>query len=115
MSTLTLQDVADLAKVRRPVVSMWRKRPIVRGVSIPFPEPVETVDGVARFARDEVVDWLTRTGRGNNREHSDDAPAVAVPDGVALEDVVTLHAAVLACTHGRRTRRHIAAAPRSAG
>ncbi|ORB77019.1 hypothetical protein BST46_26875 [Mycobacterium timonense] len=62
----------------------------MRGVSIPFPEPVETVDGVARFARDEVVDWLTRTGRGNNREHSDDAPAVAVPDGVALEDVVTL-------------------------
>lgn len=33
MNTLTLQDVADLAKVRRPVVSMWRKRPIVRGVS----------------------------------------------------------------------------------
>lgn len=90
MNTLTLQDVADLAKVRRPVVSMWRKRPIVRGVSIPFPEPVETVDGVARFARDEVVDWLTRTGRGNNPEHSDDAPAVAVPDGVALDDVVTL-------------------------
>ncbi|KZS68141.1 hypothetical protein A4G26_26855 [Mycobacterium kansasii] len=87
---MTLQDVADLAKVRRPVVSMWRKRPIVRGVSIPFPEPVEIVDGVARFARDEVVDWLTRTGRGKNSEHAHDAPAVAVPDGVELEDVVTL-------------------------
>ncbi|UQX13211.1 hypothetical protein M5I08_18660 [Candidatus Mycobacterium methanotrophicum] len=86
----TLQDVADLAKVRRPVVSMWRKRPIVRGVSIPFPAPVEITDGVARFARDEVVEWLTRTGRGNNAEHAYDAPAVAVPDGVALEDVVTL-------------------------
>ena len=90
MNTLTLQDVADLAKVRRPVVSMWRKRPIVRGVSIPFPEPVGIIDGVARFARDEVVDWLNRTGRGNNPEHSYDAPAVAVPDGAALEDVVTL-------------------------
>jgi hypothetical protein len=90
VNTLTLQDVADLAKVRRPVVSMWRKRPIVRGVSMPFPEPVEIVDGAARFARDGVVDWLTRTGRGNNSEHGYDAPAVAVPDGAGLEDVVTL-------------------------
>lgn len=87
---LTLQDVADLAKVRRPVVSMWRKRPIVRGVSIPFPAPVATVDGVARFSRDDVVDWLTRTGRGNNSEHHYDAPAVAAPDDAGLEDVVTL-------------------------
>jgi hypothetical protein len=90
VNTLTLQDVADLAKVRRPVVSMWRKRPIVRGVSMPFPDPVKIVDGVARFDRDDVVDWLTRTGRGNNAEHSYDAPAIAVPDGAALEDVVTL-------------------------
>lgn len=90
MSTLTLQDVADLAKVRRPVVSMWRRRPLVRGVSMPFPEPVETVQGLARFDRTEIVDWLTRTGRGNNTEHSYDAPAVAVPDGAQLEDVVTL-------------------------
>lgn len=90
MSTLTLQDVADLAKVRRPVVSMWRKRPMVRGVSLPFPAPVETVNGVARFDRAEIVAWLTRTGRGNNVEHSYDAPAIAAPDGARLEDVVTL-------------------------
>lgn len=88
--TLTLQDVADLAKVQRPVVSMWRKRPMVRGVSIPFPDPVDTVDGVARFSRDDVVDWLTHTGRGNNAEHDYDAPAIAVPDDAGLEDVVTL-------------------------
>ncbi len=90
MHTLTLQDVADLAKVQRPVVSMWRKRPMVRGVSIPFPDPVDTVDGVVRFARDEVVSWLARTGRGNNVEHEYDAPAISVPDDAALEDVVTL-------------------------
>ncbi|MBP2453011.1 hypothetical protein [Mycolicibacterium lutetiense] len=90
MSTLTLQDVADLAKVRRPVVSMWRKRRTVRGVSLPFPDPVETVNGVARFDRADVVDWLTRTGRGNNTEHSYDAPAIAVPDEAQLEDVVAL-------------------------
>lgn len=90
MITLTLQDVADLAKVQRPVVSMWRKRQVIGGVSIPFPAPVTTVDGVARFSRDDVVDWLTRTGRGNNSEHDYDAPAVAVPDDAELEDVVTL-------------------------
>ncbi len=90
MNTLTLQDVADLAKVRRPVVSMWRNRPMVRGVSMPFPEPVGVVDGVARFARGDVVDWLARTGRGNNADFSDDAPALAVPDGAALEEAVTL-------------------------
>ncbi|MCV7078834.1 hypothetical protein [Mycobacterium szulgai] len=90
MTTLTLQDVADLAKVQRPVVSMWRKRRMVRGVSIPFPTPVATVDGVARFPRDAVVDWLVRTGRGNNLECDYDAPAVAAPDDAGLEDVVTL-------------------------
>jgi hypothetical protein len=90
MSMLTLQDVADLAKVRRPVVSMWRKRPTVRGVSMPFPEPVAVVAGVAQFSRLDVVDWLGRTGRGNNVDFSDDAPAVAVPDGAVLEDIVTL-------------------------
>nr|WP_260751656.1 hypothetical protein [Mycobacterium sp. SMC-8] len=87
---MTLQDVADLANVQRPVVSMWRKRRYVRGVLLPFPDPVEKVAGIARFDRDEVVDWLARTGRGNNPEHQYDAPAVAVPDGSELEDIVTL-------------------------
>lgn len=90
MAMLTLQDVADLAKVRRPVVTMWKKRPTVRGVSMPFPEPVTTVAGVAQYSRGDVVDWLGRTGRGNNVDFSDDAPAVAVPDEAGLEDVVTL-------------------------
>jgi hypothetical protein len=90
MSMLTLQDVADLAKVRRPVVSMWRKRPTVRGVWMPFPEPAAVVAGVAQYSRVDVVDWLERTGRGNNVDFSDDAPALAVPDGAVLEDVVTL-------------------------
>lgn len=90
MSTLTLQDVADLAKVRRPVVSMWRNRPTVRGVSMPFPEPVAVVAGVARYSRVDVVDWLSRTGRGNNVDFSDDAPALCPPDEAVLEDVITL-------------------------
>ncbi|ORV05599.1 hypothetical protein [Mycolicibacterium fallax] len=90
MNTLTLQDVADLAGVQRPVVSMWRRRPTVRGVSMPFPEPCETAGGISMFARDEIVDWLERTGRGNNAEVVADAPALAVPEGAELEDIVTL-------------------------
>jgi hypothetical protein len=90
MNTMTMQDVADLAKVRRPVVSMWRNRPSVRGVPMPFPAPVETIDGVERFAPAEVVEYLRRSGRGNNPDASLDAPAVAVPDGAAAEDVITL-------------------------
>lgn len=90
MNTLTMQDVADLAKVRRPVVSMWRNRRSVRGVSMPFPAPVETIDGVERFAPAEVVEYLRCSGRGNNPDANLDAPAVAVPDGPAFEDVITL-------------------------
>ncbi len=63
---------------------------MVRGVSMPFPDPVDTVDGIARFSRDEVVSWLARTGRGKNVEYDYDAPAISVPDDAALEDVVTL-------------------------
>lgn len=90
MNTLTLQDVADLANVRRPVVSMWRKRPVVRGVSMPFPAPVDNTGGIERFDRDQVVEWLTDTGRGNNRAYAYDASAVAVPADLRLEEAVTL-------------------------
>lgn len=85
-----MQDIADLAKVRRPVVTVWRKRPKVRGVSLPFPQPVDEIDGVAHFDSSAVVAWLERTGRGNNRSFNEDAPAIAVPSDIRLEDVVTL-------------------------
>jgi hypothetical protein len=88
--TLTLQDVADLARVQRPVVSMWRNRPTARGRCLPFPRPVGTDGRTERFDRDEVVTWLARTGRGNNAEAFLDAPALAVPVGMALEELVSL-------------------------
>jgi hypothetical protein len=93
--TLTLTDVAELARVRRPVVSTWRRRPRARGgVQIPFPQPVSSAGGVESFDRDEVVAWLEKTGRGNNVEARQDAPAVSVPGGVDVEDIV-----VLLCLH----------------
>src|SRR5260370_1112030 len=93
-ATLTLQDIADLAHVRRPVVSMWRRRLRVRGVEIPFPVPMQSADGIERFARDEVVAWLEATGRGNNVETRQDAPALSAPAGINIEAVV-----VLLCLH----------------
>jgi hypothetical protein len=88
--TLTLRDVADLAGVQRAVVSMWRRRPRVRGQLIPFPDPVPGGGPVERFRRDEVVAWLERTERGNNPEHRLDAQAWSVPAGASLEDLVRL-------------------------
>jgi hypothetical protein len=88
--TLSMQDIADLARVRRPVVSMWRKRPRARGREIPFPTPVASVGGVERFDRAAVVEWLAATGRGNNTEAELDAATLTVPFGAELEDVVTL-------------------------
>lgn len=93
-ATLTMQDIADLARVQRHVVSMWRSRPTVRGERIPFPPPVSAADGVARYDREEIVEYLATTGRGNNTDARNDAPAVSVPDGFSVEDVV-----VLLCLH----------------
>jgi hypothetical protein len=56
----------------------------------PFPEPLASTGPVKRFSRVEVVEWLTRTGRGNNPAHRLDAPALSVPVDVPLEDLVTL-------------------------
>lgn len=90
MRTLTLQDVADLANVQRPVVSTWRNRPRVRGDLVPFPRPVERIHGIDRFASAEVVDYLKRTGRGNNADVEYDAAAIAAPDDVDLEEILAL-------------------------
>ncbi|QDP94878.1 hypothetical protein FOE78_02145 [Microlunatus elymi] len=90
IATLTLQDIATLAKVRRPVVSMWRRRPSVRGQKFDFPAAITTIGGVEHFDRDQVVGWLQATGRGNNTETHLDASALAVPDDADPEHLITL-------------------------
>lgn len=89
-SLLTLQDVAALAKVSRPVVSMWRRRPRVGGRFLPFPAPVRSIGGVEQFDRRAVTDWLEETGRGNNPEAALDAVALTPPEDASLDDVITL-------------------------
>src|ERR1044071_4655839 len=71
------------------LMSMWRNRPRVRGLHVPFPDPVEVSSGMERFRREDIVEWLERTGRGNNREANLDAPALSVPDDVPLDELVT--------------------------
>jgi hypothetical protein len=92
--TMTMSDIAALAGVRRPVVSVWRKRPVVAGETVPFPDPVTARGGVEEFAGDEIVAWLERTGRGNNPEVRADAAAhLRLPTlttaKVSVEDAIT--------------------------
>lgn len=62
MRTLTMNGIAELANVRRPVVSVWRTRHATG--THPFPRPVD--EAALTFDADEVGRWLADTGRGNN-------------------------------------------------
>lgn len=53
---LSPSDVADLAGVKRPVVSNWRKR------HANLPAAVAGTEAKPLFARDAVVDWLRQRG-----------------------------------------------------
>jgi hypothetical protein len=90
---LTLPDIAALARVQRPVVSMWRTRTSVRGVPVPFPIAVDVINGVEHFAMDDVVAYLAVTGRGRNPESALDAPTLTAPvdaDHLSAETLLTL-------------------------
>lgn len=78
---MTLSDVAALAQVQRPVVSMWRKRSA--GSAHPFPEPTAQEGGRELFDANQVAGWLAATGRGNNPEAVSDAAAFARVPGTA--------------------------------
>jgi hypothetical protein len=78
---MTLSDVAALARVQRPVVSMWRKRSA--GSAHPFPERAAVAGGRELFDADQVAAWLAATGRGNNTEALNDVAAFARMPGAA--------------------------------
>ncbi|WP_409430495.1 DNA-binding protein [Mycobacterium sp. SMC-16] len=69
MDTLSMQDIADLADVARPVVTVWRGRYAQSGD--PFPQPIADSDLI--FDAAEVAEWFRNTGRGNNPHAADDA------------------------------------------
>lgn len=81
-----LADVALLAKVQRPVVSVWRGR-----AGVPFPSPAGTTGGRELFDADELVEWLEATGRGNNPDVRADVAAFAALSGAPLTDEIVFN------------------------
>ncbi len=75
----SMGDVAELCRVRRPVVTMWRQRATIAGDRVPFPPPAARVDDIEMFDSASVVTWLQRTGRGHNPEAHLDAAAFIRP------------------------------------
>ncbi|WP_224026221.1 hypothetical protein [Arthrobacter sp. NicSoilC5] len=72
---MSLSDIAALAQVQRPVVSMWRKRS--SSTALPFPAAKGHLNGVELFDAVEVTAWLHATGRGNNPEARNDVAIFA--------------------------------------
>ncbi|WP_051191872.1 hypothetical protein [Microbacterium luticocti] len=92
---ISLAGVAELARVRRPVASMWRAR--FREADTPFP-PASAHDGRRElFDADAVAQWLVVTGHGNNPDAVADAAAVAEPVGLDIarpDDLAELSALI---------------------
>ena len=59
---ISMPEIAELAGVRRPVVTTWRRR------HPDFPAPTETDGGKPLFDARRVVDWLVETGRAERRQ-----------------------------------------------
>lgn len=70
---LTLNDVARLAAVQRPVVSNWRRR--FAGTAKAFPAALSNSNGATLFDATEVVQWLDATGHGLNPRAGQDVAA----------------------------------------
>lgn len=99
---LSLPDIAEVARVQRPVVSTWRRRHA--DGSHPFPPAASEHAGSPRFRAADVADWIEATGRGNNRhfradvamratlDESDPARAGRLREG--LESLLCLKASV---------------------
>ncbi len=78
---LTLPDVAALARVQRPVVSMWRTRSA--GTDHPFPEPAVRSGTQVLLDAHEVADWLLATGHGNSLDVREELALFAALDAAA--------------------------------
>lgn len=86
---LSLSDIARLADVQRPVVSMWRRRPLAGHT---FPRAVARVSGEERFDAQEVAGYLAATSRGNNPDAGEDLVAYAkLVQLTSLDEIVTVH------------------------
>jgi hypothetical protein len=72
---ISMSEIASLAKVKRPVVTTWRRR------HQDFPVPAVGHEGQQLFRGSEVADWLIDKGLGN-------ADATQVTEELALYSMV---------------------------
>lgn len=86
---MTMSDIASLARVQRPVVSMWRSRSAHS--DSPFPSPITQQRGQELFDAQQVGTWLTETKRGNNPDASADAAAHASLERAAHAEGATFY------------------------
>lgn len=59
---ISRQEMADLARVKRPVISTWARR------HLDFPEPVAGDHRYPLFDAREFSDWLVTTGRASRKD-----------------------------------------------
>ena len=78
---MTMSDIAALARVQRPVVSVWRTR--AAKTDAPFPSSITHQNGRELFDARQVGAWLSDTHRGNNPEAVADATAHAALENSA--------------------------------
>ncbi len=92
---VSLLDVAETAHVRRPVVTVWRRR--YAGGADPFPEPVRQRGTQHLFSAAKVAAWVERNGRGNNPEFAIDLAvrAFSQDDGAAHLSLLSALTALL--------------------
>lgn len=91
---LTKPEIAALAKVQRPVVTMWAKR--YRGDDRPFPAPVQADGRGDRFDAGEVVDWIRSRGLGNSESLAEDLALHAALDHRSPLDADVVFAGITA-------------------
>ncbi|MET4002165.1 hypothetical protein ABIB48_000874 [Arthrobacter sp. UYCu511] len=80
---ISLAEIAELTRVQRPVVSMWRSRS--KGTENPFPEPANVHRGQQLFDAAEVMTWLETTHHGNNPQAPADMAAYARADSARTD------------------------------
>jgi len=85
---LTKRDIATLAKVQRPVVTMWMRR--YRGGDRPFPSPAAVDGRLEKFDADEVIEWVQARGLGNSDSFARDTAMHAVFEHASGLDPVVL-------------------------
>lgn len=76
---ITAAGIAELARVKRPVVTMWRRR-FSDGESA-FPTPCSSAGSAPLFDALEVARWLATTAHGNNPSAVEDAARFALRAG----------------------------------